>query len=130
MTPRCGTCVARQPRDGVLVLPRPLVLAALLVVMAGARVAKPSRSDAAGALAADVTTWTITGRGAVNVRLTGQLVRTGSPLLRLNHRVLATNRGNALVASRLFSAFPNVLRPSGGGKVLAQELGAACRYAF
>jgi hypothetical protein len=47
-----------------LVLPRPLVLAALLVVMAGARVAQPSRSDAAGALAADVTTWTITGRGA------------------------------------------------------------------
>ena len=42
--------------------PRPLVLAALLVVMAGATVAQPSGSDAAGALAADVTTWTITGR--------------------------------------------------------------------
>jgi hypothetical protein len=41
--------------------PRPLVLAALLVVVAGARVAQPSRSDAAGALAADVTPWTITG---------------------------------------------------------------------
>lgn len=46
-----------------LVLPCSLVLAALLVVMAGARVAQPSRSDAAGALAAGVTTWMITGRG-------------------------------------------------------------------
>ena len=37
--------------------------------------AQPSRSDAAGALAADVTTWTITGRGGVFIRLIGQLVR-------------------------------------------------------
>ena len=58
-----------------LVVPRPLVLAALLVVVAGARVAQPSRSDAVGALAAAVTTWTIIGRGGVCIGLIGQLVR-------------------------------------------------------
>ena len=60
------------------VFPRPLVLAALLVVMAGARVAQPSRSDAVGALAADVTTWTIIGRGGVCIRgLAGRAGRYG-----------------------------------------------------
>ena len=51
-------------RRWVLVVPRPLVLVALPVVGAGARVAKAIASDAGGALAADVTTWTISGRGA------------------------------------------------------------------
>lgn len=44
-------------------LPRPLVLAALLVGAVGARVAQPSRSDAGGALAAAVEAWTLPGRG-------------------------------------------------------------------
>jgi hypothetical protein len=44
--------------------PVPLVLAALLVGAVGARVAlAPSRSDAAGVLAAAVETWIIIGRG-------------------------------------------------------------------
>src|SRR3712207_6547968 len=44
--------------------PVPLVLAALLVGAVGARVAlAPSRSDAVGALAATVETWTLLGRG-------------------------------------------------------------------
>jgi hypothetical protein len=48
-------------------LPRPPVLAASLMVMAEATVAQPSRSDAIGALAANVTTWTIIGRRGVCV---------------------------------------------------------------
>ena len=45
--------------------PRSFVLAALLVVVAGARVARaPLRSEAAGALAADAATWTLHGRGS------------------------------------------------------------------
>jgi hypothetical protein len=46
-------------------LPRSLVLAAVLVVVAGARVAPlaPSHRDAEGALAAGITTWILIGRG-------------------------------------------------------------------
>jgi len=53
-----------SPALGPALPPVPLVLAALLVGAVGARVAlAPSRSDAVGALAATVETWTLLGRG-------------------------------------------------------------------
>ena len=82
-----------------LVLPRPLVVAALLVAMAGARVAKPSRSDAIGALAADVTTWTITGRGASEPDFTDRLVRPRSRYPHRSSDALALTRENVVSVS-------------------------------
>ena len=106
-----------------LVLPRPLVLAALLVVMAGGKGGEAiAGSDAVGALAADVTTWTITGRGDVCIRLTGQLVRPRSRYLRRSGDALLLTRENALAGSPVFSPVPDVPRPKDGPKT-AQRSG-------
>ena len=52
--------------SSTLLLPHSLVLAAVLVVVTGARVAlAPSHRDAVGALVAGAMTWILSGRGNV-----------------------------------------------------------------
>ena len=69
--------------SSTLLLPRSLVLAAVLVVVTGARVAlAPSHRDAVGALAAGTTTWILSGRGNVAAdHLTIRFVLKTSQLL-------------------------------------------------
>ena len=60
----CSHHTVALPR--ALHLPGSLVLAALLVAVAGSRVAlAPSRSDAIGALDAGGAAWMLTGRGNI-----------------------------------------------------------------
>jgi hypothetical protein len=59
-------CLSVHLPNPTLLLPRSLVLAAVLVVLPGARVAlAPSHRDAGRRLAAVTTTWILSGRGNV-----------------------------------------------------------------
>jgi hypothetical protein len=91
-----------------LVIPRPLVLAALLVVMAGARVAQPSRKRRRRRPCGrrhDVDDYRPRG---VCIRLTGQLVRPASRHQRRCRGVLVLNRQDALAGSPVFSPLPDL----------------------
>ena len=113
-----------------LVLPPSPRPGRLLVVVAGARVAQPSRSDAAGALAADATAWMITGRGGVCIQLIGQLVRPTCRHLRQRGGAAWLARRDVLVILRVSQYFSTSDGPKTAREsmfLLNSVLALACR---